>query len=246
MIPLHDDTPTRRFPFVTVAIIAACVLVYLWQFVLPAPADARFVYALGFIPAVWFDGRTLPAELAMVPTVATALTSMFLHGGFMHLAGNMLYLWIFGNNVEDAMGHARFVAFYVISGIVAVAAHGLSDPASTTPLVGASGAIAGVLGAYLLLHPKARVLVLIPLGIIFWTMRLPAVVVLVGWFGLQFLQVAIGGGGNVAWWAHIGGFVAGIAMIPIFKERGVLLFDRARPRGRSGVPLVSRRRGPWG
>ncbi len=246
MIPLHDDNPTRRFPFVTVAIIAICVLVFLWQFSLPTPADAQFVYGLGFIPAVWFDGRTLPPEIAVVPTAMTAVTSMFLHGGFMHLIGNMLYLWIFGNNVEDAMGHGRFILFYLLSGIVAVGAHSLSDLDSTTPLIGASGAIAGVLGAYLLLHPKARVLVLIPLGIIFWTMRLPAVVVLLGWFGLQFLQVAMGGGGNVAWWAHIGGFVAGMAMIPIFKERGVMLFDRARPRGHSGIPMVSRRKGPWG
>jgi membrane associated rhomboid family serine protease len=246
MIPLHDDNPTRRRPYVTWAIIAICVAVFLWQLGLPPRAEAAFAYGFGFIPALWFEGKELSPALAVVPMPLTIVTSMFLHGGFMHLAGNMLYLWIFGNNVEDAMGHPRFIAFYLIGGAVAVFAHAFSEPGSEVPMIGASGAISAVLGGYLLLHPKARVLVLIPLGFFFWTMRLPAMLVLAFWFGMQFLQVLSGGGQGVAWWAHIGGFVAGMAMLPLFKERGVPLFDRARPRGLSPIPIVERRRGPWG
>src|SRR5688500_16733624 len=138
---------------------------------------------------------------------------MFLHGGWMHLIGNMLYLWIFGDNVEDAMGHGRFIVFYLLCGVAAAMAQAIPDPQSVVPMVGASGAISGVLGAYLLLYPHARILVLIPLGIIMQTVRLPAGVVLLIWFGLQFLSsmMASGsGGGGVAFRAHIGGFVAGV------------------------------------
>jgi membrane associated rhomboid family serine protease len=246
MIPLHDDNPTRRRPYVTYAIIAICVAVFLWQLGLPPRAEAAFAYGFGFIPALWFEGKELAPGLAVVPMPLTIVTSMFLHGGFMHLAGNMLYLWIFGNNVEDAMGHLRFAAFYLIGGLVAVFAHAFSEPASELPMIGASGAISAVLGGYLLLHPKARVLVLIPLGFFFWTMRLPAMWVLAFWFGMQALQVLSGADTGVAWWAHIGGFVAGMAMLPFFKERHVPLFDRARPRMPSPIPIVERRRGPWG
>ena len=187
MIPLHDDNPTERTPFLTVGLIGACVLVYLWQWSL-GPEQTAAVYALGVIPAVVFDHARLSPELEWIAPVLTPFTSLFLHGGFMHLAGNMLYLWIFGNNIEDAMGHSRFIVFYVICGIAAVLAQALPNPESTVPMIGASGAISGVLGAYLLLYPKARVLVLIPLGFFLHTMRLKAGVVQLIWFVMQILS----------------------------------------------------------
>ena len=161
-----------------------------------------------------------------LPAVWTVITSMFLHGSWMHLIGNMLYLWIFGNNVEDAMGHLRFVFFYLLSGSAAVLAQGLAAPASTIPMIGASGAISGVLGAYLLLYPHARVLVLIPLGFYTRTMHLPAMLVLGFWFLLQLLSTALADPNQpgVAFGAHAGGFVAGMLLIPFFKRRGVRLF----------------------
>lgn len=234
MIPLHDDNPTTITPLVTVALIVANVLVFLWQIGLPPMEQERIVYALGSIPAVLFGQRDLPPEIALVSPEISILTAMFLHGGWLHLIGNMLYLWIFGNNIEDAMGHVRFVVFYVLCGIAAALAQALQDPGSVIPMIGASGAIGGVLGAYLLLHPKARVLVLIPLGILFPVIRIPAIVVLGIWFLMQFLESAATptGGGGVAYWAHIGGFIAGAGLIFAFRRRGVAMLDR--------------RKGPWG
>jgi membrane associated rhomboid family serine protease len=152
---------------------------------------------------------------------------MFLHGGFMHLAGNMLYLWIFGNNVEDSMGYVRFIIFYLLCGVAAVAGQTLQNPDSQIPMIGASGAISGVLGAYLLLYPHARVLVFIPLGFFSQLIRLPAGWVLGLWFAIQILSSALSNseGGGVAWFAHIGGFVAGLALIPLFKYNKVKLFQ---------------------
>jgi len=231
LIPLHDDNPTERTPFLTVGLIGACVLVYLWQWSL-GPEQTAAVYALGAIPAVVFDHARLAPELEWIAPVLTPFTSMFLHGGFMHLAGNMLYLWIFGNNIEDAMGHGRFIVFYVICGIAAVLAQALPNTESTVPMIGASGAISGVLGAYLLLYPKAQVLVLIPLGFFLHTMRLKAGVVLVIWFVMQILSsLTAGDAPGVAWFAHIGGFVAGVVLVPFFKRRQVSLFQPAHSQG---------------
>jgi len=228
MIPLHDDNPTELTPFVTVATIAACVLVFLWQLSL-GPTQQLATLAFGVIPAVLFDIRQLPTELAVIPAELSVLTSMFLHGGWGHLLGNMLYLWIFGNNVEDAMGHVRFVLFYVLCGVAAVFAQALPSPESTIPMIGASGAISGVLGAYLLLYPHARVLVVIPLGFIFHTVRLKAGWVLGFWFVLQLINSLFAGEGpGVAWYAHLGGFVAGVMLIPLFKRRAVPLFHPER------------------
>lgn len=226
MIPLHDNNPTDIFPYLTITFIVACVLVFFWQLSLGS-AGREAIYALGVIPASLLQGKSLPPDLYLIPAKLTLLTSMFLHGGWMHLIGNMLYLWIFGNNVEDAMGHTRFIIFYVICGFAAALAQALPDPASVTPMIGASGAISGVLGAYLLLHPRARVLVVIPIGIFIHTTRLPAVAVLGFWFVLQLINSLLtdGGGGGVAWGAHIGGFVAGVALIPFFKYRRVKLFS---------------------
>lgn len=232
MIPLHDDNPTRITPVVTIVLITACVLVFFWQLSQGASGQAR-IYSFGLIPAVLFDARQLPSELAVIPAWTTLFTSMFLHGGWMHMIGNMLYLWIFGNNIEDAMGHVRFIVFYIICGVAAALAHALPDPSSEIPMVGASGAISGVLGAYLLLYPHAKVLVLVPLGFYITTIRLPAGAVLAFWFVLQLVNSFITAGqqgGGVAWGAHIGGFVTGMALIPFFKYKRVRFFAPANTR----------------
>ncbi len=226
MIPLHDDNPTRRPPVVTVALIATCVLVFLWQNAHPQQAQQAIAYSFGLVPALLFGDARLPPQLAVLPPAATVFTAMFLHGGWLHLLGNMLYLWIFGNNVEDAMGHARFLGFYLLCGVAAALAQSLPAPDSTLPMIGASGAIAGVLGAYLLLHPHARVTVLIPLGFIPLFIKLPAALVLALWFALQLFSSVAGAQeeGGVAWFAHIGGFVAGLLLVPVFKRSGVRLW----------------------
>jgi len=235
MFPLHDDNPTRITPYVTIALIVACALVFLWQISLDGYGQQHAVFALGAIPAVLFDKAHLPAELVLVPAWATAFTSMFMHGGWMHLIGNMLYLWIFGNNVEDSMGHVRFTFFYLVCGLLALVAHAAPNATSQVPLIGASGAVSGVLGAYLLLYPHARVLVVIPFGFLLHSMRVRAVWVLGGWFVLQLINsvaMGSGGGGGVAWSAHVGGFLAGAVLIPFFKHRSVKLFAPARTRFR--------------
>jgi membrane associated rhomboid family serine protease len=232
-LPLKDSNPLKVIPYqlVTVAIIALCVAVFLWQSVLPEPAAEAVAWSYGVIPAVLFDRLELPPELAVIPAEATVVTSMFLHAGWLHLGGNMLYLWVFGDNVEDSMGHARFAIFYLLCGVAAVLTHGLIDPLSTSPLIGASGAISGVLGAYLMLHPKVRVVALVMFKIPL-PLPLPAYVVLGGWILLQFLNVYTGGAapdaGGTAWWAHIGGFVAGALLIVPLRRKGLPLFDRGR------------------
>lgn len=228
MIPLRDDNPTRITPYVTFTIIAANVAVFMYQLSLPAPAVNRFIYEFGTIPAVVLGTQALPAQIALIPPSLSIFTSMFLHGGFMHIIGNMLYLWIFGNNIEEAMGHSRFFLFYMVSGVLASTAHILSDTASTIPSIGASGAISGVLGAYFLLYPRAQVLTLVPLGFFLQLMYLPAWLILGFWFVLQVISGSLGQaglGGGVAWWAHIGGFVAGILLVGLFKRRSVRFFN---------------------
>ena len=232
VLPLHDDNPTTTRPYVTVGIMIACVLAYVWHHLLQSPHEtARLVYALGAIPAVLTGRETLPPELALLPPLTTLFTSMFLHGGFLHLAGNMLYLWIFGNNVEDAMGHVRFFIFYLLCGVAAVYAQALPNPESAVPMIGASGAISGVLGAYLLLYPRARVLLGVPLGFLIVQLgRFPAGWVLLAWFVMQLLMggmnaPAAGGAKTViAFGAHIGGFCAGLLLVTLFKRRNVPLW----------------------
>lgn len=229
MIPLHDDNPIQTTPLVTYVLIISCVLVFLWQVSL-GPQQERMVYALGMIPAALFGHVQLPESIALVMPSATLITSMFLHGGWMHLIGNMLYLWIFGNNIEDAMGHIRFIIFYLLCGIAAAFAQALPDMHSQIPMIGASGAISGVLGAYLLLFPHARVLVVIPFGFYLHTMRIKAGWVLGFWFVLQLLSSAASADqqGGVAFGAHIGGFVAGMLLLPLFKRRSVRYFHPGR------------------
>jgi membrane associated rhomboid family serine protease len=231
MIPLNDDNPTEITPVVTVALIASCVLAFLYQGSLPPELGELFVYRYGAIPGAILRHAALPPEATVLPAYATLLTSMFLHGGWMHLIGNMLYLWIFGNNIEDVMGHVRFVIFYVTCGILAALSHALIEPSSIVPMVGASGAISGVLGAYIVLFPRAQVLVLIPLGFFTRLMYIPAGFVLGLWFVMQLLSggMSLGReGGGVAFFAHVGGFVAGMALIGIFKRPDVRFFAPAR------------------
>ena len=228
MIPLHDDNPTEHTPVITIAFIVICVLVFLYQAGLPDKLGELFVFQYGAIPAVVFGQADLPTRAIGIPAYTTLLTSMFLHGSWMHLFGNMLYLWVFGNNIEDVMGHAKYVVFYVTCGILAALSHAMTDPSSTIPMVGASGAISGVLGAYLLLFPRAHVLVLMPgLGMT----RVAAGVVLGMWFVLQLLSGGMSlssTGGGIAFFAHIGGFVAGMALIGLFKRPDVPFFAPSR------------------
>lgn len=230
MIPIHDDNPTRITPYVTWTLIGLCVLVYVWQVGQGPREQQALVYGLGLIPAVFFGDLVLPAELYRVPAPATLITSMFLHGGLLHLLGNMLYLWIFGNNIEDSMGHGRFVLFYLLCGVGAAFAQALPNPDTQIPMIGASGAISGVLGAYLLLFPHARVLVAIPFGFYLHTVYLPAMLVLGAWFAIQvFSSLNMNPAeGGVAWYAHLGGFVAGVVLIPFFRHRNVRLWQARR------------------
>jgi len=229
MIPLYDDNPTERTPFITVAFIVACTLVFVYQASLPPQPGESFIYKYGAIPGLLFGEVDLSATMSVsVPAYATLVTSMFLHGGWMHLIGNMLYLWIFGNNVEDVMGHARFIVFYVACGVLAAFSHAITDPSSTVPMVGASGAISGVLGAYILLFPHAHVLVFIPgIGLT----SVAAGIVLGMWFIMQVLSggMSVGvTGGGVAFFAHIGGFIAGMMLIGLFKRPDVRFFSPGR------------------
>ena len=218
MIPLRDDNPTVLWPIVTAALIIANTAAFFYELSLEPGRLEALIYQMGMIPA--------SLTRAYIPGMGgyfTVLTSMFLHGGWMHIIGNMLYLWIFGNNIEDSMGHWRFVIFYLITGLAAAAAHLTLNPTSTVPTIGASGAVSGVLGAYLILFPHARVKTLIFLiGPFFRIVYLPAWVLLIFWIGLQLFNQAVGAidpsAGGVAYAAHIGGFAAGIVLIPLFRK----------------------------
>ena len=229
MFPIHDDNPTRITPYVTYVLLTACVLVFFWQISL-GDAAQQAVYSFGVIPSVLFATKNLPAELEILPAWLTIFTSMFLHGGWMHLIGNMLYLWVFGNNVEDAMGHRRFIVFYLACGLLAALTQAVLNPDSEIPMIGASGAISGVLGAYLLLHPHARILVVIPIVIVIYTPWIAAYWVLGFWFVLQLFNslTSASDTGGIAYGAHLGGFVAGMLLIPFFKYRHVALFSPAK------------------
>ncbi|NBD35123.1 MAG: rhomboid family intramembrane serine protease [Chloroflexi bacterium] len=217
MIPLRDNIPTRRFPIITVLLIVVNSLIFLLESVIGTAAAEDLIYQFGFVPARITSQWMNPAVLL------TLFTSMYLHGGWFHLISNMLYLWIFGNNIEDNMGRLRFLVFYTLCGVLAATAQIAVAPNSEMPGVGASGAIAGVLGAYLLLYPQARIRTLVLLPFWFVTVNLPAMIVLGSWFLTQFfnglaslnVQMQVGG---VAWWAHIGGFVTGLVLVLMFRR----------------------------
>jgi membrane associated rhomboid family serine protease len=217
MIPLKDDNPTQTFPFVTIGIIALNCLIFLYQLSLSPEGLQTLLFRYGAIP--FLLTHPFSAEFEITPALPPALTvfsSMFLHGGMIHLLGNMLYLWIFGNNVEDHLGHFRFVLFYLITGFFASFFHTLSEVNSVIPMIGASGAIAGVLGAYILLFPRANVSTLFIFIIFFKIIKVPAVLILGFWFLIQILNAGTGGG-SVAWYAHVGGFLAGLILVRFFK-----------------------------
>ncbi len=225
MFPLKDDNPTSTTPFITVGLILVNALVFFYQFSLEvggpdgARAGQAFIEEFGLVPCRLMASCRVTADLPS--PVLTIFTSMFMHGGLFHIAGNMLYLWIFGNNVEDTLGHGRFLIFYLASGVAAALAQTAVGPDSTVPMVGASGAVSGVLGAYLLLFPRAFVTTLIILGFFWRLVQVPAVVVLGFWIVLQVLNGlgSFGASGGVAFFAHIGGFVAGMALLFVLRPR---------------------------
>jgi membrane associated rhomboid family serine protease len=212
VIPIRDDNPVRGLPVVTPLLILACMGVYLWLLSLSPEARGEATTLLGFMPGVLF--RYASIDEPWVSPAGSIFTAMFLHGGFFHLAGNMLYLWIFGDSVEDRFGHGRFVAFYLICGAMAALAQALPDMRSTVPMVGASGAVSGVLGAYFVLYPRANVLLAMP----FLIARVPAVVMLAVWFVGQLARSLLiePGAVGVAFTAHVGGFVAGAVFVRWF------------------------------
>ena len=251
MFPYKDENPTYLTPFITLGIIAVNVLA--WVFLQGAGSEqalARSVCELGLTPGELLRtvhpgtvtplGEHLECVITNQPHYWTILTSMFMHGGWFHLLGNMWFLWVFGNNIEDSMGHGRFVVFYLLCGVAAAATQMVSDPASPVPMVGASGAISGVMGAYVLLYPRVRVHTIVWLGFFVTTVALPAYVMLGYWFVLQLLLGAASalshaqGGGGVAVWAHVGGFVAGMALIRLFANPEYLA------RRRSGAIILPR------
>jgi membrane associated rhomboid family serine protease len=233
LIPISDDNPVDHTPFVTWIIIAACVVAYAWEFSLGEKGADVALTLFGFTPNALFGNATPPSQLLGLPAYATIFTAMFLHGGLLHLGGNMLFLWIFGNNIEEAMGHVKFTLFYFASGIAAALAMALIDVSSETPMVGASGAISGVLGAYMLLYPRARVHVIVPLGIIFYPLWVRAIWVVGIWFLIQLISAAFTDPAQpgTAFWAHVGGFAAGIVLTPLLKSRDVRFFGPYAPPG---------------
>ena len=223
MIPLRDTIKSKTVPFVNYALISLCGAVFLYELSLGARVG-QFVRVTGVTPAD-ISASLLQGHMALRPAL-TLLSSMFIHGGWMHLLGNMLYLYIFGDNVEDRLGHGPYLVFYLLCGACSALVQVYAQQNSVAPLIGASGAISGVLGAYFLLYPRARVLTLIPLFVFFPVVEVSAFFFLGFWFLLQFVQGALAAGadaaaGGVAWWAHAGGFVAGAVLLPVF-----LLFRR--------------------
>jgi membrane associated rhomboid family serine protease len=262
-IPFRDDTPSRQLPAVTRGLIAACAIVFLWQLSPGAGGFERSAMEYGMIPAVLFGAARLPARLAVIAPPLTLVTSMFLHSGWLHLIGNMIYLFVFGKGVENALGSLRFLVFYLLCGIAAALTQALTDPAATLPMVGASGAIAGVLGAYLVLYPFGHVFVFFWIIIFFRVIAVPAILLLGFWFLMQLLSAegASAGVGGVAVWAHVGGFIAGMILVLFMRRRGVAMLQAprtrsfavsrpgdARWRGSGSVPPAGRpgRRDSWG
>ncbi|HUK61528.1 MAG TPA: rhomboid family intramembrane serine protease [Stellaceae bacterium] len=244
-LPLYDDAPHTGSELGTYGLITACGAVFLWQLGQPDGGDEAAL-SFGMIPAVLFHHATLPAQLQHVAPWMTIFTSMFLHGGWAHILGNMLYLWLFGRGVEAPLGLVRFLALYFISGVAAAMTQAAIDPHSTVPMIGASGAIAGVLGAYLILHPRGNVVTLLWVIIFVRLVSVPAVILLGLWFLLQVLG-ALGSEGEpgVAVWAHVGGFITGLVLVTLLRPANVQLFHPARTQPFRLAPR-GRQRGPWG
>lgn len=221
MIPLRDTNRSRTFPFITILFIILNGIVFLFELSLGRQLT-KFFFIFGVVPSFYFSSRYWETT-GLIAGVLPLLTSMFLHGGWLHFLGNMLYLWVFGDNVEDRLGHWRFFFFYLICGLAAALLHIIANPNSKLPTVGASGAIAGVLGAYLVLYPGARVLTLVPILFFFQLIELPALLFLGFWFVMQFFSGAMsltsgGDVGGTAWWAHIGGFCTGMLFVWRYRD----------------------------
>ncbi len=245
-IPLHDRNALKhiRRQYVTLVLILANVVTHALA---PEALYEIGVYGMGFIPAVAFDIAELDPRLVLVPESATYITYSFLHGSWLHLGSNMLFLWVFGDNVEDAMGHFKFLFFYLACAAAGALVHGLVMPASEAPLIGASGAVSGVVAAYLMLHPKVRVWVLVFMR---FPLPLPAFIPLLFWVGQQFVMLVIDAGSNVSWGAHVGGILAGALLVLFLRRPGVPLFDRAivTPRAveHEAATVDVAPVGPWG
>ena len=222
MIPIGDSLRARTFPYVNIAIIIACFLVFLYEVAFESNID-EFFFDWAVVPAELTDYLDNPGDHSL-RVLFTPISAMFLHGGWFHIMGNMIFLWVFGDNVEDALGHLRYLAFYLLCGIAATAAQVWIDPNSPVPMLGASGAIAGVLGAYLVLYPRATIAALI-MPFFFWTAYVPAFVLIGFWFliqvfnGVASIGYAVGASEGVAWWAHVGGFLAGFLLLWFFRPR---------------------------
>ena len=225
MIPFKDNIPSRRYPVITVTLILVNVTVFIYEFSVEPSQQLDFFSVYGLIPAKLYMIGHQPVDV-FTGLLRSLITSMFLHGGFIHLLGNMWYLWIFGDNVEDRMGSVRFLFFYLLCGTLASMVHILFNLSSEVPSIGASGAVAGVLGAYLVSYPFARVLTLLPFFFI-WVVELPAILVLGSWFVVQIfngtasIDASSGVMGGIAWWAHVGGFLSGMLLIASFARRPV-------------------------
>ena len=219
-IPLNDENPTAGKTYVTIALIVINILVFLWSYLRSAEGFQVVMFQFGMIPAEIMHGIELTPQFSS-PIYFTPFTSMFMHGGFLHLAGNMLYLWIFGDNIEDTLGHLKFLIFYILSGVAAALSFAFIKPGSTVPMIGASGAISGILGAYLIRYPQARVYTLFWFLFFIRIIPVPAFFVLGFWFILQVISgssaIAYAKGGGVAWFAHIGGFIFGVLVFLIFR-----------------------------
>ncbi|MEM7299949.1 MAG: rhomboid family intramembrane serine protease [Pseudomonadota bacterium] len=249
-IPLHDDKALDNigFHWVNITLILANVAIWLigGAIVTGTNTATAVSFTYGFIPSVANDLKVLPAQYDLLPDYASYLTYAFFHADFWHLAGNMLFLWVFGDNVEDAMGHIRYLIFYLLCAAAAAYFHGFVFQTSDSPLIGASGAASGVVGAYLMLHPKVKVWVLVLSRI---PLRLPALWLLGGWAAYQIIMFVVDSDGNVSWAAHVGGIVAGLVLVVVFKKRSVPLFDRdyvepdATERTSRTTPKTTQ---PWG
>lgn len=244
LIPLRDDNLISRRPRATITIIAACVAVFLFQLTLGDRGQQVLALGYGMIPSVLFGTRHLSPSIPSAAPWMTIFTSMFLHGGFLHIIGNMIYLWVFGQAVEDVLGSIRYFIFYIVCGVAAALTQAFVEPDASMPMIGASGAISGVLGAYLVLFPRARVLVLLFWGLI-TTFSLSAKMLLLWWIAIQIISIFLSPTeeGGVAWYAHVGGFFAGMAIMWIFRP--TQLPPRRVPAW-GPRPSPWRRRGPWG
>ncbi len=251
-VPLHDANRLRhiRFQWVTFGLIAINVIVFMLTTLSSEDVTAAAVWGLGYIPSTVFDFAERPPEMVLVPDDATYITYAFLHGDIFHLGGNMLFLWVFGDNVEDALGHIKYLIFYLACAAAGAFLHGIIIPDSQAPLIGASGAVAGIVAAYLMLHPRVKIWVL---ALARFPVRLPAWILLALWILFQFAMIAIGGEDEISWAAHVGGIITGALLVLVLRRRGVPLFDRevVTPKSvvveqREAPPETVPKTSPWG